>query len=242
MNKYNANTLYEVFNEHHYAYIGSNWIKGSAGSGGCYYFPYIKQYYTDQSRVSQVEAACATGNGMPTNDLDQAAYSSWQVAKMTDTREEIFGVSSDCDDPAAAGAMASGDYNEILNSDASTGVKAAQLAVAMFDSFGYSQANRFGNNQVDCSSMVYRTYRELGITFGGASTSAGENAWCKANNRMISESQLQPGDLLFKPGHVEIYIGNGQRFGAHTGNAAWADQVSVSTYRSGYFTEFCRPY
>ena len=161
---------------------------------------------------------------------------------MSDSRADIFGVSSDCDDPAAAGAQATGDYNNIINSNASTGAKAAQLAVAMFDSFGYSQANRFGSNQVDCSSLVYRTYRELGIDFGGASTSAGENAWCRANNRMISESQLQPGDLLFKPGHVEIYIGNGQRFGAHTSNTTWDNQVSVGAYKSGYFTEFCRPY
>ena len=240
MNSYsNANTLYDAFNDYHYSFIGAKWFSpGNSSLGGCYYLPYIEKYYTNQSRLAEAKSSCAAGTQIATNDEDQAAYSAWQVQRMSEVRLKIFNINSDCNDPALGGA----DVNAILNSNASIGQKAAQLAVAMFDSFGYSQGNRWGSNQADCSSLVYRTYSQLGINFGGNSTSSTELAWCKNNNRMISESQLQPGDLLFKPGHVEIYIGNGQRFGAHTDRVGWDDQVSVKPYTSGYFTEFCRPY
>ena len=236
MEKYsNANTLYDTFNDYHYAYIGAKWFSpGSSGLGGCYYLPSIEQYYTNTARLAEVKASCASGSQIPTNDEDQSAYSQWQVSKMSDERAKIFGISSDCN---------FGDINAILNSDASIGQKAAQLAVMMFDSFGYSKNNRWGSNQVDCSSLVYRTYEQLGINFGGSSTSSEELRWCRANNRMISATQLQPGDLLFNNHHVEIYIGNGQRFGAHDDSTPWDDQVSIKNFQNnGYFTEFCRPY
>lgn len=221
-----------------YANIGSSWDPSiiSSGKGGCYYYEYIKQYMTTE-RSSVVAGVCNGGSPISTNDEDQVAYSKYQVSIMAKYRKEIFNLDSD-------GCVPGTDAQAIINSNASIGVKAAQLAVAMFDSFGYSQANRFGTNQVDCSSLVYRTYKELGITFGGASTVRTEYSWCQANNRLITESQLQPGDLLITPslGHIEIYIGNGQRFGAHTSNASWDDQVSIKPYNSGYFTIFCRPY
>ena len=158
-----------------------------------------------------------------------------------DHRKAIFHVTSD--------TCQIGDTNAILNSNASIGEKAALLAVAQFDSFGYSQPYRWSDKYVDCSSLVYRTYEQLGINFDGNSTADSELKWCQKNNRMISESQLQPGDLLFKynsatgtSGHVEIYIGNGKRFGAHTDSVPWDDQVSIKDYTKGVFKLFCRPY
>ena len=91
-----------MYNVKHYAYIGKSWIKGNSSDGGCYYFPYIKQYYSDQARAAQVEAACASGNAIATTAEDQSAYSFWQVQKMNESRSEIFGISATCeesDDP-----------------------------------------------------------------------------------------------------------------------------------------------
>lgn len=241
MKNYGVNTLFDVYNVKHYAYIGNYWYAGSSSSGGCYYLQHMSKYYTNLTRYNTVKSACDNGTGstLATNSEDQEAYSHFQIEKMIDKRKKIFNIdSSNCE-------LSSGNVNEILNSNASIGEKASQLAVAMFDNFGYSQSNRWGDNQVDCSSLVYRTYNKLGINFGGGTTVKAQYAWCKNNNRMISESQLQPGDLLFKNnlGHVEIYIGNGQRFGAHTSDLAWDKQVSVEQYKSsGYFTQFCRPY
>ena len=90
----------EVFTKGHYAYIGSNWYNpGSSSSGGCYYFPYIKEYYTDTGRIPTVENACAAGRTcsggscIPTNDADQEAYGYYQIRTMTKSRYNIWGLS-----------------------------------------------------------------------------------------------------------------------------------------------------
>lgn len=230
-----------------YAYIGDAWYKGSASKGGCYYFNYISKYYDTSSQAQaskkMAQAACASGgnSSIKTTVYDQAAYSKYQVSIMATYRKKIFNISENY--------CTISNINQILNSDATIGEKASKLAVAQFDGFGYSQAHRMSDRYVDCSSLVFRTYRQLGINFGGATTASGELAWCRTNRRMINESELQAGDLLFRSNvsggasHVEIYIGDGKRFGAHSANYAWEDQVSVSTYnKGGTFDLFCRPY
>ena len=55
----------------------------------------------------------------------------------------------------------------------------------------------------DCSGFVYSVFKHFGITtptYTGAYTSA----------HRISLSEIQPGDILYRDGHVGIYIGNGQ--------------------------------
>ena len=52
--------------------------------------------------------------------------------------------------------------------------------------------------------------------------------------------ELQPGDILYRTGHVEIYIGNGLRVGAHGDSLPTKDQISVESYTRGYFTDVYR--
>ena len=84
-----------------YAYIGKNWYNpGSASVGGCYYFPYIKQYMSPQrsntvSYICNKSSTCTTSGGdcTPTTDEDQKAYATWQVEKkMAPTIRDVFGV------------------------------------------------------------------------------------------------------------------------------------------------------
>ena len=86
----------EVFTKGHYAYIGDRWIKGSASDGGCYYFPLIKEYYTDKARAAEVESACSiscSGDAcLKTNDADQEAYGYYQIRSMTKARYNIWGL------------------------------------------------------------------------------------------------------------------------------------------------------
>ena len=84
-----------------YAYIGDYWYNpGNAGSGGCYYYPYIKKYMS-ASRANEIEPYCATGNTcngeecLKTNDEDQLAYSMYQVEIMASKRNSIFNITSD---------------------------------------------------------------------------------------------------------------------------------------------------
>ena len=93
------NNLAEMLSK--YVYIGKFWYNpGSASVGGCYYFPYIKQYMSPQrsntvSYICNKSSKCAIGGGdcIPTIDEDQRAYSTWQVEKkMTPTIRNVFGV------------------------------------------------------------------------------------------------------------------------------------------------------
>ena len=81
-------------------------------------------------------------------------------------------------------------------------------------------------NSFDCSGFVKWCYSRVGISLPHSS-SAQKNA-----GTQISISQAQPGDILWKSGHVGIYIGNGQYIHApRTG-----DVVKISSVSSGNFT------
>lgn len=78
-----------------------------------------------------------------------------------------------------------------------------------------------GPNSFDCSGLVQYALEQLGIG-NVPRTSEAQWSWSKH----ISESQLQPGDLIFEqwpgdqspPGHVVIYAGSGMVVEApHTG-------------------------
>ena len=224
-----------------YAYIGSYWYSpGNSGLGGCYYYPYIKKYLSPE-RSSQVEAACSKScsdsSCLKTTDEDQNAYASWQVEKMVNTRKTVFNIEEDkCD---SAPVASSGNGSEIAN-----------YAISTFDSFSYSQADRMGQSAVDCSSLVWRTYNHFGINFGTknyAPTAQGEYSWCKSNNKIVSENDLQSGDLIFwnhgtsEMQHVAIYVGNNKQFAARSSRYAQPDQVSVTSYYKGSGNSFCRP-
>lgn len=69
----------------------------------------------------------------------------------------------------------------------------------------------------DCSGLIYDALTQLGVS-NPPRTSEAQYAW----TTHISASQLQPGDLVFaqfpgdnaSPGHVGIYIGNGNVYSA----------------------------
>lgn len=69
----------------------------------------------------------------------------------------------------------------------------------------------------DCSGLVQKTLSDLGVS-GVPRTSEEQYAWATK----ISASDLQPGDLVFaqfagddaSPGHVGIYVGNGEVYSA----------------------------
>lgn len=70
----------------------------------------------------------------------------------------------------------------------------------------YSQdANKRMSSCFDCSSLVYRAYKAAGIDIGATYTGA-----FPGRMREVSTSNLQVGDVLWKPGHVGIYLGNNE--------------------------------
>ena len=114
------------------------------------------------------------------------------------------------------------------------------LRIADDDRYTYSQANRYGEFQYDCSSFVSRLYKQY-FDFDAPGYTG---AYSSYNNYLIGSPesvQLQPGDVLFRPGHVEIYLGNNMRVGAHTGRGPIPDQISAKSYTPpGNFTAVYR--
>ncbi|PFG20503.1 C40 family peptidase [Serinibacter salmoneus] len=65
-----------------------------------------------------------------------------------------------------------------------------------------------GAGQLDCSSFVQLVFANVGISLprtSGAQASAGYR---------VSASEALPGDLVYTPGHIGIYLGNGQHIAA----------------------------
>lgn len=105
----------------------------------------------------------------------------------------------------------------------------AAIAIANDDTHGYSQTTADGgsgrtlNPDVDCSSLVYYALLNSGYTkdqIGGYPFATGSmpDILPKAGfvrHDFTSVDDLQPGDILLRSGHTEIYIGNGKNVGAH---------------------------
>ncbi len=60
-----------------------------------------------------------------------------------------------------------------------------------------------GPSCYDCSGLTYTAWRSAGVNIPRTSSAQ------HAKLPVVSMAQLQPGDILWRPGHVGIYIGNG---------------------------------
>lgn len=61
-----------------------------------------------------------------------------------------------------------------------------------------------GPNTFDCSGLVQAAYKSAGINLQRTSSQQAAGA------KRINKSQAKPGDLVYWPGHIAIYAGNGQ--------------------------------
>lgn len=90
----------------------------------------------------------------------------------------------------------------------------------------YSKTLRGMGDYVDCSYLAQWAYEQVGVSL--PSTAAAQAEYCYDNGYTISESELQPGDLVFWTNHssntgrwneirhVGIYAGNNQVIEAKT--------------------------
>lgn len=96
--------------------------------------------------------------------------------------------------------------------------------IANDNRYTYSQDNRYGQFQYDCSSLVSRLYSQ----FFGISVPATTDAYGSQYRVGPSTSvELQPGDVLWRKGHVTLYIGNGLYVAAHSSKLPPDKQIDV---------------
>lgn len=77
----------------------------------------------------------------------------------------------------------------------------------------YSQENRFAQGKADCSSLIIRALINTGYT-NNTSNMTTRTIMNDPRFYEISMGQIQKGDILWYPGHVEIYMGGNSTFGA----------------------------
>lgn len=151
-----------------------------------------------------------------------------------DTSDETYGDKN----PQAYMALPEKDFNEIFNVeikpislDGEFGSKSGgggsglpyvkwALAIADDDSHGYSQVHRNGDPDYDCSSLIWHALNQAGFDVGSYAfaTPSMPSVLQAAGFEMFdinSGTQLEPGDILLRDGHTEIYIGDGKTVGAH---------------------------
>ena len=99
------------------------------------------------------------------------------------------------------------------------------ISIANNDRHGYSQYNRWGNPDYDCSSLVITVVQNAGIpvkTRGATYTGNMYSTFIKCGFKNVTNTinlrtgaGLKRGDILLTVGkHTEIYIGNGKNVGA----------------------------
>ena len=125
------------------------------------------------------------------------------------------------------------------------------INIANDNKHGYSQYNRWGNPDYDCSSLVVTVVQNSGIpvkTNGATYTGNMYNAFIKSGFEDVTHTVnlttgqgLQRGDILLNTvNHTEIYIGGGQNVGArisetNTIHGVGGDQTGQEIGVSGYY-------
>jgi|GEM_PF-2458260 len=137
---------------------------------------------------------------------EEAAAAEAAAAEETAAVREVTSSSSSSSSAASAPAA----------SASASSVAAAALS-QVGSAYAYSSATP---GAFDCSGLVSWAYAQVGISVPHSSSAI------RAAGTVISASEAQPGDVIWSPGHVSIYLGNGQQVEA-VGYGSGVQQTSI---------------
>lgn len=114
----------------------------------------------------------------------------------------------------------------------SSSVGGAAVSIALqFQGYPYTWGGASPEEGFDCSGLVMYAYAQLGYSLPHSSSM--QMTYIQNHGRFTTDkSQLQYGDLVFFPGHVAFYVGNGNIYGARRPG------VGASTCSMSYFGTF----
>ena len=125
------------------------------------------------------------------------------------------------------------------------GAAVAELAMTKIGCH-YSQDRRYEEGYYDCSSLVQRLYKEVGIDLPATASMQGK--YCYENAMLVNKKDLKPGDLIFYSyeengefrniSHVAIYVGDGMM--VHAANPRRG--VVYDPLRDSNVVFYARPY
>ncbi|MCI2265939.1 C40 family peptidase [Sediminivirga luteola] len=139
-----------------------------------------------------------------------AAAAVFEVAAEQAERPEPAGSASPEAVDAEAGSTATGDASELIS------IAKQYLGVPYV--WGGTSPSGF-----DCSGFTSYVYQQVGVNLPRTSS-----AQLNAGSR-VSAAEAKPGDLVGRPGHVGIYLGDGKKIHSpHTGSVVKIDDLSRS--------------
>ena len=133
--------------------------------------------------------------------------------------------------PSQGGGNSGGGNSGGGNGGVST-VGAAALNVALrYEGSPYVWGGDSPEEGFDCSGLTMYSYAQIGVSI--PRDSSAQLAALQRRGRFTTKiSELQYGDLVFFPGHVAFYVGNGNCYGARRPG------VGASTTKMAYFGAF----
>lgn len=195
-----------------------------------------KEQLTEDINTALSEAASEklTATSVAETDFSGGAMATYNSATGTST-----GSSSGASTSSTSSASVSTGAGKVQQA-------AIDWAVGVADNNDYG----YGSGGYDCSGLVLQAYKNAGIDLAGAnSTKNMKSTLPKAGFEYVSGkptlNNLQPGDILWKNGHTEMYIGNGKVVGAHdnldgrSGDSS-GKEINVSQYTDKSWSGFFR--
>lgn len=161
-------------------------------------------------------------------------YAQSSMATRISYAKQYYDMYSGMEAPKEINTTLTGDNKVKMQSLISEAVR-----IANDDRYKYSQDFRESEYYYDCSSFVSRLYTQFFAISRLDSGSAGRGtdnirANCKSQYTQVSMNSLQPGDILWRDGHVALYIGNNQ-----TAEAA-STKTGIVVRTKGTYTEAFR--